>query len=150
MSIENGHSPEIVDEDEVGPDGLTASEREYAAGMLELPSSQDQSFPEQERRDSKQEIIEIQEMFKAFEANHSLEELSLLTGFKTIEEARANPVREAARLGLIPITEKINALKKETNISKEEYDELNKVYQKLCNAVGTIQNGIFTHEIVRK
>lgn len=128
--------------------GLTLEQARLALGKLtEFP---DLALPIAERQESETEIAELETMLEAFEAKHSLEELSLLTGFKTNEEARAHPVREPARLDLIPITEKINVLKNETNISKEQYDELNKVYQKLYNAVGTIQHGIFTHDIVRK
>lgn len=128
--------------------GLTLEQARLALGKLtEFP---DFALPIAERQESETKIAELESMLEAFEAKHSLEELSLLTGFKTIEEARTHPVREPARLDLIPITEKINVLKKETNISEEQYDELNKVYQKLYNAVGTIQHGIFTHDIVRK
>ena len=90
------------------------------------------------------EITEFEGMLIAFESTHSLAELNSIIDLKP-EESRMHPVREPARLGLIPIVTKLNILKKETNISDEKHKELNTKYRILSKAVGMINNDKVDH-----
>jgi len=91
------------------------------------------------------EIEEFEKMLKAFESEHSLEELSLIIDL-TPEEAPNHPVREPAKKALVPIVAKLNILKNETNITAEKHDELKAKYKRLSRAVGMINNNKVDHD----
>ncbi len=92
------------------------------------------------------EVAEFEGMLDAFESHHSLSALHALT-YLTFEESRAHPIREPARLALVPIVAKMNSIKNETNISPERYKEINAKYKRLARAVGNIdKNGKVDHD----
>lgn len=74
----------------------------------------------------------------------SLAELHLIIDLKP-EDAPKYPLRESAKTALIPIVEKLNILKKETNITPEKHEELKAKYMKLSRAVGIINNNKVDH-----
>jgi hypothetical protein len=90
------------------------------------------------------EIMEFEAMITLFESMHSLEELHSIIDL-TPTEAPKHPTREPARVALIPIVAKLNALKKETNITTEKHDELKAKYMRLSRAVGMINNNKVGH-----
>ena len=63
----------------------------------------------------------------------------------TAKEAPNHPIREPARLALIPVVTMLNTLKKETDISPEKYEELKAKYKLLSRAVGMINNSKVDH-----
>lgn len=85
------------------------------------------------------EIVEFEAMIATFESTHSLVELHSLVDL-SIETSRVHPIREPARLALIPIIAKRDIIKKETNISVEKYEELYAECRRLDRAVGFIHN----------
>lgn len=90
-------------------------------------------------------IEEFKELIKSFESKHSITELSAIKNL-TPEEARVHPVREPARLDLIPIVALLNKLENETNISPEQFDELKfGEYMTISRAVGMINNNKVDH-----
>jgi len=95
-------------------------------------------------RECEPEIAEFEKMLEAFEIDHPLVELHEIVKL-TPAEAPRNTVRESARLALIPIVAKMNALKKETNIPLEKYDELKERYKILSRAVGMINDNKVDH-----
>lgn len=95
-------------------------------------------------RESKLEIAQLERMIAAFESSHSLAELNLITDL-TPAEASRHPKREPARLALIPIVALLNTLKRETNISTEKHEELKAKYKQLSRAVGMINNNKVDH-----
>jgi len=95
-------------------------------------------------REAGPEIIELERMFISFESEHSLEELNLIIDL-TPADAPNHPVREPAKVALIPIVTKMNILKKETNISPKKQEELKAKYMKLSRAVGMINNNKVDH-----
>jgi hypothetical protein len=96
------------------------------------------------RRESEPEIKELKEMLVAFESIHSIAELHLIINLKS-EDASRYPLRESAKVALIPIVAKLNILKKETNISLEKYEELKAKYMHFSRAVGIINNNKVDH-----
>ena len=90
------------------------------------------------------EIAEFEEMLASFELIHSLAELHLIIDLKP-EDAPKYPLRESAKTALIPIVEKLNILKKETNITPEKHKELKAKYIQLSRAVGMINNNKVDH-----
>ncbi|MFA6385964.1 MAG: hypothetical protein WCW29_04440 [Candidatus Paceibacterota bacterium] len=95
-------------------------------------------------READPEIVEFEAMIALFESMHSLEELHSIIDL-TPTEAPKHPTREPARVALIPIVAKLNALKKETNITTEKHDELKAKYMRLSRAVGMINNNKVDH-----
>ncbi|MFA5936573.1 MAG: hypothetical protein WC822_01705 [Candidatus Paceibacterota bacterium] len=95
-------------------------------------------------REAGPEIVEFEAMIALFESMHSLEELRSIIDL-TPTEAPKHPTREPARVALIPIVAKLNALKKETNITTEKHDELKARYMHLSRAVGMINNNKVDH-----
>lgn len=138
MTIENSPS-----EEEVDTSGLTEEERAIVEGFEgHFP---DKNLPENERRDCEPEIMELQKMFGQFEIEYGLDELSAITDLR-LDNKDSEPIREPARVALIAITEQMNKLKQETNISSEQYEELNEQYQKFWKAVGVFKFDKLTHE----
>lgn len=107
---------------------------------------QETAKPEEskELRECESEITEFEEMILAFELTHPLEELHLIIDLRP-EDAPQHPLREPARLALIPIVARLNALKNETNISPEKYEELKAKYKRLSRAVGMINSNKVDH-----
>ena len=137
MSIENGPS-----EEELDPDGLTMEERAIAdAFMKEIEESKPEIV---ELRYSDKEIKEFESLVESFESNYSLGELQAVTDL-TPQEAPGNRRREDAKKDLIPIVKLMNALKEETDISEEKYEELKAKYLILSRAVGIINNDKVRH-----
>ncbi|MDO8585335.1 MAG: hypothetical protein Q7R85_04455 [bacterium] len=90
------------------------------------------------------EIAEYEEMLVSFESAYSLAELHLIIDLKP-EDAANYPLRESAKAALVPIVEKMNILKKETNIAPEKREELKARYERLSKAVGIINNNKVDH-----
>lgn len=95
-------------------------------------------------RESGPEIEEFERMLISFESDHSLEALHAITEL-TSKDSGVHPVREPARLALIPINTKLEEIKKETNISDETYQQLRAKYKVLGRAVGIISGGKLDH-----
>ena len=95
-------------------------------------------------REAEPEIAQFESMITLFESTHSLAELNLIIDL-TATEASKNPIREPARVALIPIIALLNTLKKETNISTEKHEELKTKYRRLSRAVGMINNNKVDH-----
>lgn len=90
------------------------------------------------------EVAKFKEMVAAFEAEHSLEELHAITDL-TPEDAPKHPLREPARVAIIPIVTQLNKLKEETNITPERYEEMRAEYKRLSRAIGMINKGKVDH-----
>ena len=131
------------------PTGLTPEEQErqdqeaqYAQWMKDHPEIK---IPEEDLRECGPEIAEFEKIIASFELTHSLSELLSIIDL-TPEEAPKHPIREPAKVALIPIVEKLNALKMETNISPEKYAELKAKYKHLSRAVGMINSNKVDHD----
>ncbi|MFA6076783.1 MAG: hypothetical protein WC735_01765 [Candidatus Paceibacterota bacterium] len=96
-------------------------------------------------RDCAQEVTNFEFLVGIFESRFSLAELNSIIDL-TPADAPKHPVREPARLALIPIVEKLNALKKETNISPEKFEELKAKYKIISRAVGIINKNKVDHD----
>ncbi len=90
------------------------------------------------------EIAKFKEMIASFEAKHSLEELHAITDL-TPEEAPKHPLREPARVAIIPIDAQLKKIKEETNITPEQYEEMRAEYKRLTRAIGMINKGKVDH-----
>jgi hypothetical protein len=95
-------------------------------------------------REAEPEIAQFESMIAVFESTHSLAELHSIINL-TPAEASKHPIREPARIALIPIVAMFNTLKKETNISPIKYEELKAKYMRLSRAVGIINNNKVDH-----
>ena len=95
-------------------------------------------------REAGPEIEQLENMIASFESRHSLEKLHSIINLAP-EEASHHPIREPARLALIPIVAILNALKTETNIPTERYERLKLKYKKLSRAVGMINSNKVDH-----
>jgi len=95
-------------------------------------------------REAGPEIAEFEGLIASFESTHSLAELHAITDL-TPKEAPMHPVREPAKEALVPITDMLNKLKRETNITPEKHEELKSEYRRLSRAVGMINGGKVDH-----
>ena len=106
----------------------------------------EQPIAAEDRRECGPEIAELEEVFAFFEEDHPHEALLAVTGPMTYEEVKAHPVREPARQALDPVVRRLDALKRETNISFEEHLRLETRYKKLSKAVGFLRGDLIVHE----
>lgn len=90
------------------------------------------------------EIAELEKMLTSFELTYSLAELHLIIDLRP-EDVANYPLRESAKAALTPIVTQLNALKRETNITQEKYDEIRAKYQHLSRAVGMINRNKVDH-----
>jgi len=90
-------------------------------------------------------IAEFEQMITAFEAEHPLEQLHQIVDL-TVEQAPHHPIREPARQALLSIGPKLNAMKKDTDISEEKYEEMRALYKRLSRAVGAVRNNKVDHQ----
>lgn len=95
-------------------------------------------------REAGPEIAQFQNMITLFESTHSLSELNSIIDL-TPSETPEHPIRQPAKVALIPINALLNTLKKETNISIEKHKDLKNEYMRLSRAVGMINNNIVDH-----
>jgi len=116
-------------------------EERYAQWMSEHPEIE---ISPENLRECEPEIAEFEEIVAQFESTYSLEELHLISDL-TSEEAPHHPLREPAKVALLPIVEKLTILRRETNISSEKHSELMAKYKNLSRAVGIINNNKVDH-----
>ncbi|MFH1112050.1 MAG: hypothetical protein V1712_03195 [Patescibacteria group bacterium] len=116
-------------------------EEQYKQWMKDHPET---VIAPEDLRECGPEIAEFEEMLTSFEIDHSLAELHLIIDLKP-EDAPKYPLRESAKVTLIPIVAKLNILKKETNITPEKHEELKAKYMQLSRAVGMINNNKVDH-----
>lgn len=90
------------------------------------------------------EIAKFQELVASFEATFSLAELHLITDL-TPKDAPSHPLRGPAHEALAPIRIQRGKLKEDTNITPEEFAELDKEYKRISRAIGIINNGKVDH-----
>jgi hypothetical protein len=120
-------------------------EREDAEQLADyLARHPEPVISKEDLREAGPEIVEFEAMVALFESMHSLEELYSIIEL-TPGEAPKHPTREPARVALIPIVAKLNILKKETNITSEQHEELKAKYKRLSRAVGIINNNKVDH-----
>jgi hypothetical protein len=142
MSIEN---PQTFEEEE-DPDGLTPEQRATANAFKGY--YRERPFPGQRLREYEEDVVGFKELIAAFKDKHSLEELLDITEL-TPAEAPFHPVREPARLDLIPIVQALKTMWEETTINmygKDLYRELEAEYRILSRAVGMINNNKVRHD----
>lgn len=96
-------------------------------------------------KESGPEIAQFEGMIAAFEAEHPLEQLHQIVDL-TVEQAPHHPIREPARQALLPITPKLLALKRDTDISEKKYEEMKALYKRLSRAVGAVRNNKVDHQ----
>lgn len=84
-------------------------------------------------------VAELEGVIAQFEIDHPLAQLHAITVMSP-EMIELHPVREPARIALIPITERLTELRNETNISEDTYEQLRMKYKILSRAVGMVQN----------
>jgi hypothetical protein len=131
-------SPENLSPEE---QNLQEQEERYQHYMETHP---DVEIPPGSLKESGPEIDEFEKLIAAFEDNNSLEELHQIINL-TPQEAPFNVARERAKAALGPIVEKLNSIKRETDISKSRHDELKAEYMRLSRAVGIINNNRVDH-----
>lgn len=120
----------------------TKAEAKWLEDMVAL--CQEQATPQVDRKECGPEVAELEKMFSDFEANHSTDELLLITDL-TPEDAPNHPTREPAKIAVGEICNKLRTLEKETNIDAAKYQELNDRYRTLSRAVGILNNGVVDH-----
>ncbi len=123
---------------------LTPEQAETADYWLKIIEKEKPTFSPEKQRECAPEIEKLENLFIAFEKEHSLEQLLLITDL-TPKDAPNHPVREPAKNALKPITALLDVLKRETNITSEKYDELEAKYKILSRAVGMINNNKVDH-----
>lgn len=96
------------------------------------------------KKGCEQLIIEFESMISDFEATYSLLELNAIVDLSA-DPDRKHPLRDPAKKALGPIFAKLTVLKNETTLSDEKYDELNRKWEILSNAVGLVNKGMVDH-----
>ncbi len=92
-----------------------------------------------------QGIAEFKDMVASFEVTYPLVELFAIVDLTDAGPDFNHPLRDPAKEALKPIFAKLNALKKGTTISGKEYEELEKKWKVLSNAVGMVNKGMVDH-----
>jgi hypothetical protein len=103
-----------------------------------------EEIPKEKRRESGPEIEELEGMFKGFEQDHDIVALYAIADLAPVE-APNHPVREPARIALIPIYAKLRLIQEETDITDEKYAELKAKWKYFTQAVGMINNNAVDH-----
>lgn len=103
-----------------------------------------ETFTQSKAEVVEQGIEEFNGMVTAFEATYPLDELFAILDL-TADPDRKHPLRDPAKEALKPIFAKLSALKNETNIPDEKYEELKKQWKILSNAVGMVNKGMVDH-----
>jgi hypothetical protein len=138
----NEMPPSNVKEGFIRYDQLSSEQQErYQEWLLAHPEAE--MVPEH-LRESGPEIAEFENLIALFESEHSLEALHAITDL-TPAEAPQHPLREPARLALIPISNLLNTLKHETDITREKHEELVEKYMPLSMAVGMLNSNKIRH-----
>ena len=126
---------------EKGQVSPTAEEMEiYRQWMADHP----ETFTQSKTEVVEKEIEEFNNMVTAFEAAYPLDEWFAIVDLTT-DPDRKHPLRDPAKEALKPIFAKLNALKNETTISDEKYEELKSKWKVLSNAVGMVNKGMVDH-----
>jgi hypothetical protein len=120
-----------------------SEEQEATAGEW-LPKYVTEEIPPEKRRECGPEVAELEEMFQSFEQKHDVAALYAITEL-TPDDAPKHPVREPAKLDLVPIYAKLRTILEETNITPEQYAELKAKWKHLTQAVGLINNNVVDH-----
>jgi len=153
--IPTGPSPEEPEGDIYTPreskDGiytpLTLEEQARILWWKELNWTKDDKETEiksEDLRESGPLVIEWEGTVTSFEAIYSLSELHAITEI-TPEESEAHRLREPAKEAFCRIEVNLDSLKRETNVSKEKFEELQAKYKLLSQAVGIINKGRVDH-----
>jgi len=103
-----------------------------------------EEIPPEKRRECGPEIEELERMFRNFDQTHDVFALNAVTDL-TPAEAPHHPVREPAKLDLIPMYAKLRTIYEETNITPEHYAELKAKWKHFSQAVGMINNNVVDH-----
>lgn len=144
---------EKIENQEQGPQSVPEKEEDPYAGLtpeqIEMYESYIADHPEIEmppesREDHTERAAALGEEMTNFEGQFDLEALNAITDL-TPEEAPSHPVREPARQALESIVRNLNYLQEKTDIPPEVYDELDKQYKHLSQAVGIINNNKVDH-----
>ena len=132
-----------VDKDTYIEDFIQIAEGEKMAEDKDL--FPDLNLPDNERRDSKAEIIEFRSMLAKFEFDHPLELLMGITDLKA-EDAPSHPIREPARKDYVILKEKLTNLSRETNISGEDESKFDAHLKRVWRSIGTFRWGKIVHD----
>ena len=113
----------------------------YKAYMADHPQIETSS---ENLKECGPEVAELEAMIASFEESYNLQELHAIITLRP-EDVPKHPIREPARIDLVPIVTMLKTLQNETNISKSKLGELKLRYQKLSQAVGIINKDIVNH-----
>ena len=91
---------------------------------------------------AEQARMEFDSLVASFELKYSLEELHSIIDL-TPQEAPNHPLREPARVALIPIVKLLNDLKATYGETSSEYKAIKEKYMRLSRAVGMINKKWF-------
>jgi hypothetical protein len=95
-------------------------------------------------RESGPDIAALEQLIAAFESTYSLEDLHAIVEL-TLEDALNHPIWGPAMRDLIPIVEKLNTIRVETDVSTDDYVQLKNKYLRLSSAVGIIRDNEVEH-----
>ena len=93
---------------------------------------------------AEQARTEFDSLVASFESKYSLEELHSIVDL-TPQEALNHPLREPARVALIPIVKLLNELKATYGETSAEYKSIKEKYMRLSRAVGMINKNKVDH-----
>jgi len=145
----------LFDEEEMGnaikrePDRKIREECErYLKRLLVLFEEEKQELQKmvaekETKSNSSPHIKDLESMFEIFLKEELLKNLNAI---KTEEEALNSKERDFAKQGLPVMISKLKTLRKETDITNEEYSRMQDKYKILANAVGTINRGMVDHD----
>lgn len=106
------------------------------------------AIPKVGEEECEQKVKELDDLLKAFEITHPIQELYAVTeldGKDVALNPEKYPVRTAAKKDLAPIVTALNFLKDRTTLSSERYEELHARYKYFLQAIGAINNGKVDH-----
>lgn len=96
-----------------------------------------------------EKVAELEALFTNFEQTHDLDALRAVQ-LRTVEEAFAHTVREAAKKDLPALVSRMNFLKKQEHIPVETFHKLATTYNTIQAAVGTLRDGGYLDHSIRR
>lgn len=106
--------------------------------------TQGDTFTQSTLEVASQGILEFRNMVTEFEAVYPLDELFAIVDLSASPDYK-HPLRDLAKKALNPILAKLDALREDTSVTAEEYEELEKQWKILSNAVGMVNRGMVDH-----
>lgn len=148
LEIPPSQPPQPAPEDSQKKETPLTPEQLALVQMYQDEIAREAAIPKVGGEECEQKVTELDDLLRAFEATHPIQELYAVTELDG-KDAALHPekylVRTTAKRDLIPIAAALKFLKERTTLPSERYEELQARYRYFSRAVGVINNGKVDH-----